>query len=249
MKRIEPPGPEVTPAQIDRAWAELLDRTMLNQIIDEHNPSVLLGGKTLFEAEALTERDLSVGAVLREARTRDRVGVRELARRAGVEASRISRIESGQTARPDAEVITALALALGREPVALVKLASDQNDPAANADLWELDRALYDAFTTVCLDVTGDDSDEMLDLAVRKLARMRFLHDAPLARLISGSDGDESSVAALKEIVATWSSLTDERRKLVRAFVADQAELSNLDRRDQHGAPFTFRIELETRAS
>lgn len=52
------------------------------------------------------------------------LSIRELARRAGVSAAQISRIESGQVLRPSREILVALGKALDRNPLPLLILAN-----------------------------------------------------------------------------------------------------------------------------
>lgn len=198
--------------------------------------------ESYLEFEARTQRDLRVGSVLREARETAGLGVRELARRAGVDASRISRIESGRTATPSHDVLAALARALGRLPEGLYKLADDLNDDELAGAAPEL----FDSFMELFPDGASD--PEARELGLRKFARLAFLEHDPLA-VVVGVPGDRVApdAEALHEIVGSWGALTDDRKRLVRTFVADQVELSELDRRDRHGASFGFSIELKDR--
>jgi len=72
---------------------------------------------------------VTLGQAISAARARGGVdvpaglSVRELARRAGVSAAQVSRIEGGQVNRPSREILVALARALNRNPLPLVILA------------------------------------------------------------------------------------------------------------------------------
>ena len=73
--------------------------------------------------------DSLLGAVLAEAREQGGVDVpagmsiRQLARRAGVSAAQISRIEAGEVRKPSREILVALGKALNRNPLPLLVLA------------------------------------------------------------------------------------------------------------------------------
>ena len=63
------------------------------------------------------------------------------------------------------------------------------------------------------------------------------------------SDGvlNRAHTGDVDEIVAAWPALTPERRKLVRAFVADQEVLSTLDRLPNPRGRYEMSLELEPR--
>jgi len=71
-----------------------------------------------------------LGIVLRDARTRLGLGVRELARRADVPASTVSRVESGKL-KPSPAVLARLAAALGMAPC--LRPEGDGDGPKAEA--------------------------------------------------------------------------------------------------------------------
>jgi transcriptional regulator with XRE-family HTH domain len=65
----------------------------------------------------------TLAEVIREARVRARLSMRELARRSGLSAAQISRIEAGEVERPVAETLVRLAKALGRDAQLLLVFA------------------------------------------------------------------------------------------------------------------------------
>ncbi len=71
----------------------------------------------------MQEQTQTLAMVIREARVRARLSMRELARRSGLSAAQISRIEAGEVERPVAETLVRLAKALGRDAQLLLVFA------------------------------------------------------------------------------------------------------------------------------
>ena len=71
----------------------------------------------------MQEQVQTLAEVIREARVRARLSMRELARRSGLSAAQISRIEAGEVERPVAETLVRLAKALGRDAQLLLVFA------------------------------------------------------------------------------------------------------------------------------
>jgi transcriptional regulator with XRE-family HTH domain len=71
----------------------------------------------------MQEHGQTLAEVIREARVRARLSMRELARRSGLSAAQISRIEAGEVERPVAETLVRLAKALGRDAQLLLVFA------------------------------------------------------------------------------------------------------------------------------
>src|SRR6266545_63716 len=71
--------------------------------------------------QALAE--VTMAGVIREARTRARLSMRGLARRSGLSAAQVSRIEAGEVERPVAETLVKLAKALDRDAQLLLVFA------------------------------------------------------------------------------------------------------------------------------
>src|SRR5438309_537473 len=63
----------------------------------------------------MQEELTTLAGVTKEARTRARLSMRGLARRSGLSAAQISRIEAGEVERPAAETLVKLAKALDRD--------------------------------------------------------------------------------------------------------------------------------------
>jgi transcriptional regulator with XRE-family HTH domain len=73
------------------------------------------------QEQALAE--VTMAGVTKEARTRARLSMRGLARRSGLSAAQISRIEAGEVERPAAETLVKLAKALDRDAQLLLVFA------------------------------------------------------------------------------------------------------------------------------
>src|SRR5712692_8196380 len=67
--------------------------------------------------------EVTVAGLTREARVRARISMRGLARRSGLSAAQISRIEAGEVQRPAAETLVKLAKALDRDAQLLLVFA------------------------------------------------------------------------------------------------------------------------------
>lgn len=80
------------------------------------------------------------GAVVRQARLDIGLAVRELARRAGISHTQISRLEAGQVAKPSREALVAIARALDRNPNPLLILAGHLHGDSARDSLKTLFR-------------------------------------------------------------------------------------------------------------
>jgi transcriptional regulator with XRE-family HTH domain len=78
--------------------------------------------------------------VVRQARLDAGLAVRELARRAGISHTQISRLEAGQVAKPSREVLVAIARALDRNPNPLLILAGHLHGDSARDSLKTLFR-------------------------------------------------------------------------------------------------------------
>ena len=72
------------------------------------------------------------GQILRKVRESQGLGLRQTAALAGISPAYLSRIESGKTAPPKPQTITALAVALGVEPNALFHMSSSLDPEIAS---------------------------------------------------------------------------------------------------------------------
>ncbi len=71
----------------------------------------------------MQDQEQTLAAVTKEARLRARLSMRGLARRSGLSAAQVSRIEAGEVERPAAETLVKLAKALDRDPQLLLVFA------------------------------------------------------------------------------------------------------------------------------
>ncbi len=71
----------------------------------------------------MQDQEQTLAEVTKEARVRARLSMRGLARRSGLSAAQISRIEAGEVERPAAETLVKLAKALDRDPQLLLVFA------------------------------------------------------------------------------------------------------------------------------
>lgn len=177
-----------------------------------------------------------VGTVVK--RARGPISIRELGRRSGVSPGQISRIESGETDKPSTETLTALASALGGNPAPLLK-AAGYTGTAIDSEI----KAIRESFNE---DAENTDaiSESLNEIEVESIAG----EDAELLfyvsrRIHSRDFGDASG--AISEIARAWPAITSERRKLIRAFVADQEVLSSLDRLPSVRGRYAVSIDLE----
>jgi|SRR5215211_33096 len=195
----------------------------------------------------------TLSETVREARQAEGLGVRELARRGGLDPSQISRIESGEVVRPDMRTLMALATALGRSWIALEFLADPQRADAetltanssAEASVLRDQRRWSDEEIDDLVLRAGTDEDEGTIARLSTYAHDVFLY-VPLSEQIerfasaahyAGLEGDQ-----VEALIRVWIGLTDERRELVAAYAAEQEVLSELDRRDSN--PQKVRLEI-----
>ena len=75
------------------------------------------------DQEQALAAEVAMAEVIREARVRARLSMRGLARRSGLSAAQISRIEAGEVERPAAETLVKLAKALDRDAQLLLVFA------------------------------------------------------------------------------------------------------------------------------
>jgi transcriptional regulator with XRE-family HTH domain len=190
------------------------------------------------------ERVLALGDVIKHAREEQGIALRELARRSGVSAGQISRIEAGEVERPSRATLTSLATALGRSPVPLLYLAGHVDDEELRQYLRRFESAVEDRVGFVDEMEAFDEQDDAGQ------AHIMWDLTANLRGLVQDLDPEAAPFAQdLEEVAATWPSLTDERRRLVRAFIADQAVLSQLDRMPSPPGRYQVSIELLERSS
>lgn len=177
--------------------------------------------------------------LIRSARMERGISLRELARRSGVSAGQLSRIESGEARLPSVKTLQAIADAFGRPVAPLLFLAGHINAE----ELEDRTDGLIDALLAAgeagqALGVTSDED----------AAQALWRHGD--GELMAASVGGKVSVelmADISEIAAAWVSLTPERRRLALAFVADQEVLSTLDRMPTPPGRYTIDVSLGER--
>jgi transcriptional regulator with XRE-family HTH domain len=185
---------------------------------------------------------VSAGTAIAEAREGYGYSIRELARRAGVSAGQISRMESGEVQRPAVETLVSLARALDRNPVPLMIAAghisgsearghlarlTDEGSELAEAWQSEHDREQLDRMRAAVSEPSSDES------TLRRVAQEIFLtaeteetlwHDAYLALPAQGTQAE-----ALRELVSAWPLVNAERRERILEYVRDQVDLSRAE--------------------
>jgi transcriptional regulator with XRE-family HTH domain len=90
----------------------------------------------------MQDQEHTLAEVTKEARVRARLSMRGLARRSGLSAAQISRIEAGEVERPAAETLVKLAKALDRDPQLLLVFAGHIRGARARQLLREAIEAL-----------------------------------------------------------------------------------------------------------
>jgi transcriptional regulator with XRE-family HTH domain len=166
---------------------------------------------------------------VRGARQAEGISQSELARRAGVSPSVISRIEAGIVRRPDDRTSHRVATALGRSARALEYL----HEQDTSFGIWGLDEsipAVRQAQEELRRELENDPAD---DAAVEEKWEA-LLPDAVLDWFINTRFTDELNVHAadpdaawaVQEFARAWSWLTEERKELVLRYVKDQVALS-----------------------
>ncbi|MCB8969510.1 MAG: helix-turn-helix domain-containing protein [Thermoleophilales bacterium] len=190
------------------------------------------------------ERTVEVGEpelcdLIKEARKDRGLTLREVARRSGVSAGQLSRIEGGEVQRPSIATLEAVASALARPAAPLLLFAG-------HIDRAELDRCLSEVVER--LDARGLESVES-DFA------LEASDDEDLAQVVWRMAGQALPAIGVnneswleirdevEEIAAALTALTPDRRRLVRAFVADQEVLSALDRLPTPRGRYRFAID------
>ena len=199
-----------------------------------------------------TYEPLELGELINRARESSRLALRELARRSGVSAGQLSRIETGQVAQPAQDTLERLARALDRDPQPLEFLA----DRLSFEDLCDGIDAMFDEMYERGEQSPFEDAASGAQWAVEAVdpddrEAMRWEAGASLAHLwfdhrvygnVPGEIRTPSADPDLRAVAEAWSGLTDERKRLVRLLVADQVVVSERERR---GGAAPARIEIE----
>jgi transcriptional regulator with XRE-family HTH domain len=161
---------------------------------------------------------------IRGAREAEGISQSELARRAGLSPSVISRIEAGVVVTPDRSTRDRIAIALGRSARLLDELSySGVLDVIMH--LHEQIPVLREAQEEYDRDVRTERVDDddwlekwgeaVLNAAVAHFVNTRGLDDVSL-------DVDPATRVAVEEVLRVWPRLSDERREMVLRYLQDQ---------------------------
>lgn len=186
-----------------------------------------------------------VARAIRETRQARGYSLRELARRAGISAASLSRIEAGEVKQPSVETLGAVARALDRNP-SYLWIVSRHIEGEDARDL--LERALSAELESV--DEGGRDSEALTKARAvllntsatprqfRLLALEVFTSwgteeelwwDAYLEPLVRSLSRD------LRELFQDYELISFERKQKVREYVAEQLELTTIETRRAMG--------------
>lgn len=193
------------------------------------------------EPETNNVPDGGLGYSIHIARKDARLSLRELARRADVPPSQLSRIESGEIQRPSSDALFAIARAFGKPPEPLLYLAGHLSDEEFD-DLASGWQARMEEIRTALEVYEGFREDGRRDVAAEGMFA------GPGVAEIAGSVltmADRQEVRGLRDLTAMWQSLTPERRKALLSFASDQERLSILDRRGSGQGRYRVTTELE----
>ncbi len=184
---------------------------------------------------------LTFGDLIQQARSEAGIKLRELARRSEVSPGQISRIESGQVARPSEGTLRGLARALGRSDVPLRYLVGLIDE----ADLREhATRILGDSDGSLAL---HEGIADAVDFGSPELLCGRLWRLDTLGVEAQLNDLDSEEGRQLREVVFAWPAISETRRRLVLAFVDDQVALSTAERMSAHAGKYELSIELVER--
>jgi transcriptional regulator with XRE-family HTH domain len=184
--------------------------------------------------ESSHESSATLAQTLSEARQRGGVDVpaglsiRELARRAGVSAAQVSRIESGQVAKPSHDILVALARALNRNPLPLLILAGHLYGDEARAALAPLFRngaelpeewsgwPAYDLATVrKLLTAEGEPSTDALLTIAADVFRVQETDETlwDESHALAMARGEDAS--QLRELMSIWRYIHGHRNELL----------------------------------
>jgi transcriptional regulator with XRE-family HTH domain len=167
--------------------------------------------------------------------------IRELARRSGVSAGQISRIEAGQVTKPSIETLIPLARAMDAHPLTLMVLAGHLSDEEARSAL----RPLVAEGSSIEEDYGWEtvaamrhmlDDPESTEADLRTVAFNLFSTSGAIETTWQESFQDLANAhpgvagAELGEIAAAWPLIAPDRRRRILEFVRDQHALSSRQR-------------------
>lgn len=190
---------------------------------------------------------VTVGQVISAARARGGVdvpaglSVRELARRAGVSAAQVSRIESGQVSRPSREILVAIARALNRNPLPLIILAGHLDAREAQDALAPLFRddaelpqewgewARYDLATVRhMLSRVDPQETEPFRIIAADVFRVEETDETLWDDVYLQTMARGEQAAEVQELMAIWRAIGERRQQLL-AYGRSLRELADLE--------------------
>src|SRR6266705_2346732 len=145
--------------------------------------------------------ELTMAEVVKEARVRARLSMRGLARRSGLSAAQVSRIEAGEVERPVAETLVKLAKALDRDAQLLLVFAGHIRGARAR-------RLLREALEALPEPGRAEHADALARLEAEDEREQRFreeLADAERALAKARRDLDEARVGGERVTVEPLS--------------------------------------------
>lgn len=188
----------------------------------------------------------SLASTLKRARKEAAIGLRELARRAGISHTQVSRLEAGSVTKPSREVLVALARALDRNPLPLLVLAGYLTPNEAQQTLRPLFREgaelpeIWGDWTRVPLDqvrtaIREPDADPSI---IRTIAADVFLVQETDETLWDDSYGLAAArgedAAALREVMAIWRYIGIDLRDRWLEYGRQLRQIADLDYVAQH---------------
>jgi transcriptional regulator with XRE-family HTH domain len=163
-----------------------------------------------------------------------------VARRSGVSAAQISRIESGQVRKPGREILLSLARGLNRNPLPLMVLAGhislDEGRERLGAlfregaelpESWGDARIPADRVRTILADPNADEHEvyviasDVFAVAETQETMWDESHQTLLAR------GEDS--ADLRKLLDYWSYMGHDRRRRLLAYARELRDLTDLE--------------------
>ncbi len=192
---------------------------------------------TMSEAKAMGDFgpvDAALALAIRRARQADGFSQSELARRAGVSPSVVSRIESGAVKRPDDRTRDRIAHALGRSARLLRAIAEENATYFYGFDELDLDIAvLREAKGEYDRELAKDVSDDAAVEAKWETPIFEAVVDHWVQHRVTDElepDVDPVTRGALEAFLRTWAGLTEARKELLLRYMDDQVQLSDLER-------------------
>jgi transcriptional regulator with XRE-family HTH domain len=193
-----------------------------------------------------------LGRTIRQARTANGLGLRELSRRSGVSPAQISRIESGEVGQPSVDTLVSIARGLERNPGPLLIVSGHISPGEGQQILSEMFRPNRNR--TYNPETDSELVEEWMHLgheAEVKRARVLLADEAASERDVRRLAAEVFSTAETAEtlwrdsfvealahkagddqmvrLVAVWQALPSERRAKVLDYATEQVELARLE--------------------